>query len=347
MNKYAFFLLFVSAAFAQTADTVSFVNFENREVGVYGNAEAKEDFKRNTTDKSWWYAMDKNNGENSKIVYDGEAHGNVLQLKYPKGCLGPNGNESLGAPACAGQIIQPLERTADTMWSAYDIFFEDGFEFNLGGKLPGLCGGECYTGNAMPATGDGWSARIMWRKGGNAVQLIYFMGQHSEYGDDFKWDLGGKNPQAQFTIGKWHRIVNKVSMNTVSAPGKGDKNGRVQAWLDGELVLDVDTLRLRDYDTLHVDKFYLSTFHGGSSADWSPTHDCYIRYDNFTVSTDSIAVMAGNPGSENCTGANCGESSRILMIRKPRAEVNPVQWYRVDGSKVGAKKAHYEVNFVK
>ena len=43
------------AAFAQTAsDTVSFVNFENREVGVYGNAEAKEDFKRNDYDKSWW-----------------------------------------------------------------------------------------------------------------------------------------------------------------------------------------------------------------------------------------------------------------------------------------------------
>ena len=91
----------------------------------------------------------------------------------------------------------------------------------------------------MPETGDGWSARIMWRKGGNAVQLIYFMGQHSEYGDDFKWDLDGTVPQAQFAIGKWHRIVNKVSMNTVSAPGKGDKNGRVQAWLDGELVLDV------------------------------------------------------------------------------------------------------------
>ena len=70
------------SAFAQTAsDTVSFVNFENREVGVYGNAEAKEDFKRNDYDKSWWYAMDKNNGENSRVVYDGEEHGNVLQLK--------------------------------------------------------------------------------------------------------------------------------------------------------------------------------------------------------------------------------------------------------------------------
>ncbi len=339
MNFQFLFLFFgASVAFAQNvSDTVSFVNFENREVGVYGNAEAKEDFKRNTTDKSWWYAMDKNGGQNSKIVYDGEEHGNVLQLKYPKGCVGPNDNDT---PACAAQIIQPLERTADTMWNAYDIFFEDGFEFQLGGKLPGLCGGKCYTGNAMPETGDGWSARIMWRKGGNAVQLIYFMGQHSEYGDDFKWDLGGKITQKQFTTGKWHRIVNKVSMNTVKTPGKGEKDGRVQAWLDGELVLDVDTLRLRDYDTLHVDKFYLSTFHGGSSTEWAPTHDCFIRYDNFTVSTDSIAVQASAPDSS--VGGK--ESTRIMMIHQNRAESPFAKKFRVDGTIIGPKKAHYEVN---
>ena len=90
-----FSALAATAAFAQTAsDTVSFVDFENREPGVYGNALAKEDFKRNDYDKSWWYAMDKNNGENSYIVYDGEEHGNVLQLKYPKGCVGPNDNDT-------------------------------------------------------------------------------------------------------------------------------------------------------------------------------------------------------------------------------------------------------------
>ena len=326
------------AAFAQTAsDTVSFVNFENREVGVYGNAEAKEDFKRNDYDKSWWYAMDKNNGENSKIVYDGEEHGNVLQLKYPKGCVGPGGNESQNIPACAGQIIQPLVKTADTMWSAYDIFFEDGFEFQLGGKLPGLCGGKCYTGNAMPETGDGWSARIMWRKDGNAVQLIYFMGQESVYGDDFKWDLNGTIPQKQFTTGTWHRIVNKVSMNTIASPGNGDKNGRVQTWFDGELALDVDTLRLRDYDTVKVDKFYLSTFHGGSSAEWAPTHDCFIRYDNFTVSTDSIAVKAGAPDTTT------PGTDRIWTQRQDRLNVTPAKAYRIDGSRVGGKRANYEV----
>ena len=335
------------AAFAQTAsDTVSFVNFENRSVGVYGNAEAKEDFKRNDYDKSWWYAMDKNNGENSRIVYDGKEHGNVLQLKYPKGCVGPNDNDT---PACAAQIIQPLVKTADTMWSAYDIFFEDGFEFQLGGKLPGLCGGKCYTGNAMPETGDGWSARIMWRKDGNAVQLIYFMGQESVYGDDFKWDLNGTIPQKQFTAGTWHRIVNKVSMNTIASPGNGDKNGRVQTWLDGELALDVDTLRLRDYDTVKVDKFYLSTFHGGSSAEWAPTHDCFIRYDNFTVSTDSIAVTASAATSDTttrdssdisgtCDGESCGQGTdRILPQAQNRATVAPVETYRIDGTLVGRK----------
>ena len=321
-------------AFAQTAsDTVSFVNFENREVGVYGNAEAKEDFKRNDYDKSWWYAMDKNNGENSKVVYDGEEHGNVLQLKYPKGCVGPNDNDT---PACAAQIIQPLVKVADTMWSAYDIFFEDGFEFQLGGKLPGLCGGKCYTGNALPSTGDGWSARIMWRKDGNAVQLIYFMGQKSEYGDDFKWDLNGTIAQKQFTTGTLHRIVNKVSMNTIASPGNGDKNGRVQTWLDGELALDVDTLRLRDYDTVKVDKFYLSTFHGGSSAEWAPTHDCFIRYDNFTVSTDSIAVSA-SAALPDTTSPDTSGTIAIFPLVQNRATVAPIETYRIDGTFIGRK----------
>ena len=368
MKRYICTTLFAAAAtfaqFAQRAsDTVSFVDFENREVGVYGNAEAKEDFKRNSTDGSWWYAMDKNNGENSKIVYDGEEHGNVLQLKYPKGCVGPSDNDT---PACAAQIIQPLVKTADTMWSAYDIFFEDGFEFQLGGKLPGLCGGKCYTGNALPETGDGWSARIMWRKDGNAVQLIYFMGQSSEYGDDFKWDLNGTITQKQFTTGTWHRIVNKVSMNTITAPGNGDKNGRVQAWLDGEPVLDVDTLRLRDYDTVKVDKFYLSTFHGGSSTEWAPTHDCYIRYDNFTISTDSIAVSTkattptpdttARDSSGTCEGENCGQGTERIWTQQQNrfmqwqyragitpARTAPAKMFRINGSRLGEKKANYEV----
>lgn len=122
-------------------------------------------------------------------------------------------------------------------------------------------------------------------------------------------------------------------MNSIASPGNGDKNGRVQAWIDGELVLDVDTLRLRDYDTMKVDKFYLSTFHGGSSAEWAPTHDCFIRYDNFTISTDSIAVTANAPDtSGTCEGENCGQGpERIWMHRQDRDTRQGIpRWRKLD-----------------
>lgn len=337
---YSFVLALTSLTFAQdNSSIISLVNFENRNVGAYTNAYAKEDFKRNSTDNSWWYAMEQNNGENAKIVYDGNEHGNVLQLKYPKGCVGPTGNESIGAPACAGQIIQPLVKLADTMWVAYDIFFEDGFEFRLGGKLPGLCGGKCYTGNARPSTGDGFSARIMWREDGYAVQLMYFMGQISVYGDDFLWNLNGTTPQKQFSTGKWHRIVTKMSMNTIASHGLGNKDGRIQTWFDGELSLDVDTLRFRDYDTLHVDKFYLSTFHGGSSAEWAPTKDCFIRYDNFTISTDSIAVSTQVSNNEN------PENPQLIRNNfKNYNSQEPIGIYRIDGTLVEHKMLPHTKN---
>ena len=124
-------------------------------------------------------------------------------------------------------------------------------------------------------------------------------------------------------------------MNTIASPGNGDKNGRVQTWFDGELALDVDTLRLRDYDTVKVDKFYLSTFHGGSSAEWAPTHDCFIRYDNFTVSTDSIAISKPAP--------NGGETDYIRARPPFRANAAPARKFRIDGSRVGEKKANYEM----
>jgi hypothetical protein len=101
-------------------------------------------------------------------------------------------------------------------------------------------------------------------------------------------------------------------------------------------VLDVDTLRLRDYDTLHVDKFYLSTFHGGSSAERAPTHDNFIRFDNFTVSTDSIAVTLDN-GGEVGLGKNLRRENR-------RSVSKPIEIYRVNGSLVGRQNTSSDVN---
>lgn len=280
-NQVILFVLSASLSFAQIVS----VDFENQNEGAYTNALAEKDFIP-LSGASNWYAMEQNNGQNSKIVLDNEEHGKVLQLKYPAGCLGPNDDPL----ACAGQIKQPLTQKAEEMWVAYDLFFEEGFEFVKGGKLPGLCGGKCYTGGTRPSIGDGWSARVMWRPNGKVVQYLYFVDQTATYGDDATWDLGGTTEQKYFQIGKWHRLITKVTLNTVTNEGLGEKDGKIKSWFDGELALDLDTLRLRDFAEQRIDIFYLSTFHGGSDNTWSPTIDNYIRFDNFKVSVDSIPI---------------------------------------------------------
>lgn len=303
MNRFIFILLiFCSISFSQI---ISNVDFENRTEGVYTNDQAKEDFVKKAGASSW-YALDKNNGENSRIVYDSLKQGMVLQFKYPAGCVGPNDKET--SKACAGQIKQPLTTSAEEMWLSYDILFEKGFEFVLGGKLPGLCGGECYTGGERPSTGDGWSARVMWRKDGKVVQYLYFVEQASTYGDDALWNMNGNIPQKQFIPGTWHKLVTRVKLNTVNTEGKGEKNGIIQSWFDGELALNIDTLRLRDFADQKIDIFYLSTFHGGSTTEWSPQNDVFVRFDNFIVSLDSIPV---SPSNENTTTEQPLDSTTI------------------------------------
>lgn len=293
-------------------EVVFSTDFENRTEGQYTNDMAKVDFPYQTG-VSNWYALELNNGENAKIVRDGDEHGMVLQLKYPKGCVGPNDLLDEGTPACAGQIKQPLKVKAEEMWAAYDIQFEPGFEFVKGGKLPGLCGGKCYTGGNRPSVGDGWSARLMWRTEGAVVQYLYFVDQTSTYGDDAKWDLGGTIEQKRFVPGTWHRVVTHVVMNSVTTEGKGDKNGVVQSWFDGELALDLDTLRLRDSSDQKIDEFYLSTFHGGNDKTWAPSSDVFVRYDNFVVSTDSISVKSAKSDTVNNNDVVENETSTIRL----------------------------------
>lgn len=252
------------------------VDFENHFTGTYTEAMAQQDFPPPVQGDFWYYGMDQ--GRSEIVAENGN---NVLRVKYPAGCVGPN-DTPIG---CGIQIKWPLPETADTMWVSYRIKFEEGFQFVKGGKLPGLCGGKCYTGG-VPATGDGWSARIMWRTGGTVVQYMYFTEQVSQYGDDMKWDASGT--QRVFSTDVWHTVLTQIVLNDVY-PGssQGERNGILRSWFDGELALDLDDLRLVDYQDQTIDIFYISTFHGGNTADWSPLVDSYICYDDFWISKNA------------------------------------------------------------
>ena len=185
----------------------------------------------------------------------------ILRVNYPKGGWGSKNSGSQIMFA-----VPPAEKTN----CEYLVRFGNNFDFVKGGKLPGLAGGQATSGNHHPV-GDGWTARLMWRRGGDAVLYLYHMDQRKKYGDDFSLNH-------HFLPGKWHHVRQRV---TVNHAGKSD--GRIEIWFDGELALDQRSLRLREGNQAPVDRFYFSTFFGGQGDQWAPAKDQTIDFAKIKV----------------------------------------------------------------
>lgn len=219
------------------------------------------------------------------ITNDVDAYGGKsLVVTYPEG-------ESNNGKS---QWKLDLDQGYEELYLSYRIRFDDNFDFVRGGKLPGLCGAACNSGGDQPTGTDGWSARMMWRTDGsggsqtnrdtaNIVQYAYHVDQPSQFGHDLRWDDGNGNDWKEFESDTWYHLQHRVVMNT---PGQDD--GIIQAWLDGELVLDQQDLHFRDTTSIQIDQLYFSTFFGGSSAIWETTKDEHVYYDDFVVSTQYL-----------------------------------------------------------
>ena len=246
---------------AISLDQLVYADFEGRASGVYTHEMIAEDFGASP---SW------NNGiDEGRVSVQEEDGQRFLRVQYPTGGVGTS------AGGCQFQV--PLDGTYDDLYVSYRIRFGTGFDFVRGGKLPGLCGGACNTGGSSPSGTDGWSARMMWRSEGAAVQYMYHPDQAGTYGDDFYWNEGA---QRHFDPGTWHTVQTRIVMNSPT-----ENDGIVQSWFDGVLALDVHDVRYRDVDSFGIDTLYFSTFFGGSGSDWAPTADEYIDFDEITVAT--------------------------------------------------------------
>ena len=209
------------------------------------------------------------------IIADGEEFsGRSLRVLYPEGSVGPGEG--------GAQWRLELGDSYDELYLSYRLKFASGYDFVRGGKLPGLAGGAANTGGDTPDGSDGWSARMMWRVDGAAVQYVYHPDQPGTYGEDFDWELGGAR---SFVPGQWHRVEHHVVMNTPAA-----NDGLIEGWFDGVPALYRDGLRFRDVDTFAIELLYFSTFFGGSDATWAASKDEYVYYDDFVISTAPIGA---------------------------------------------------------
>jgi len=235
------------------------VDFEADTVGPYTPEMVKRDWGK----VAWSNLYDR-----AHIVLEEQAKPNkALRITYPAGAVGPGEG--------GGQFVVALP-PSEEFWLSYRLKFGEGFDFVLGGKLPGLTsGGGKYTGGAMPKDGDGWSARYMWRKGGKAVIYLYYADMPGPWGDDL--DLDG----ATFLRGKWHQLTQHIRVNT-----PGQANGVLDVWFDGRKALSRSNIRFRVGEKGWIDSLYFSTFHGGHTKEWAPGVDSFAFFDDFSVSKE-------------------------------------------------------------
>ena len=229
-------------------------DFERFSPMIYADAEFSEYWKN----MNWAHLYGK------LAVVEDDAQGKVLRISYPQGGVGPQ--------ETGGQFVLKLP-PADEYELSYKVKFEDGFDFRLGGKLPGLTsGGEKYTGGHHPVKGEGWSARFMWREGATAELYLYYVDNKSEWGDQYPF--GG----VILKPGTWYEFRQRIRLNAPDG-----KDGVIQAWIDGKKVVDLKNLRLRIGEQGYIDSFYFSTFHGGQTPEWAPSVNSFARFDDIQI----------------------------------------------------------------
>ena len=162
----------------------------------------------------------------------------------------------------------------------------------------------------VPADGFNkfWASLENWRgdagttSPGDLNVYIYHPEQRSQWGDHFfppgtvlpysskSYDFGSgfvSRPDIIPELDRWYCYEFMVQANT-----PGQRDGRIAAWFDGELAAEFTNLRLRDTDSLKIDRFGLS-FHIGSN----PAGATKKWYDNVVAASAYIGPRAAVTGS--------------------------------------------------
>ncbi|KAJ1309393.1 hypothetical protein OPQ81_006170 [Rhizoctonia solani] len=178
----------------------------------------------------------------------------------------------------------------------YSIFFESGFDFVHGGKLPGLYGG---TSNDEAASCSGgrhvetcFSTRFMWRDQGAAELYVYLPSDPANKficnsakipgrnicGSDYGTSLGRNS--FYFKAGQWNYVAQRIKLNT---PGKAD--GELQVWYNGKSIWSVGGVVFRGagMDASRVRGLMVQCFFGGHEASWASRKDQRLWFADFSV----------------------------------------------------------------
>lgn len=209
----------------------------------------------------------------------------VWEAFYVNGSYTPSGpirggfGLYLGGPK--GKWKQFVDQHSQITMS-YAVYFEEGFDFVKGGKLPGLFGGEgskalkC-SGGRQDERCSCFNLRLMWRAQGkgelytylpliesNKERLLRVPGSHANT------DYGVSVGRGTFTFvpGQWTTIAQRIKLNDLEAD-----NGEIELWVNGTSVIKVDGLIFRCSEQSCLQGMHFQTFFGGSTPEWATPKD--------------------------------------------------------------------------
>lgn len=201
-----------------------------------------------------------------------DANGKYLRQRYVP--------TSRGSPVVG--IVSAIPG-GNEVFLSYRMFFESGWQWVKGGKLPGLAGGTMPTGGSYDD--NGFSARFMWRQNGRMAVYAYHHDRPTKYGEDFPL-MNSDGSYYIAPIGRWITITQRIKMNTSGSAWDGE----VQVWIDGVQKLHKKGIRWRKNTTYSADRLLYSSFYGGNDSTWSPTKTTYARFDDFKVASTLAGV---------------------------------------------------------
>ncbi|KAG0347521.1 hypothetical protein BG004_007598 [Podila humilis] len=244
----------------------------------------------------------------------------VLQLVYPKGSYAP----SIG-PIAGGTHFYATPFGDKTSFSkmmiSYEVAFPAGFNWALGGKLPGVYGGSAYGGcsGGVQATGqDCLTMRMMWRPSGIGEVYAYIPADaHSDFcknaavicNDQYGKSIG--RGLIYFQPGTWTRLDMVMELNEPA----GSTNGTLKVYQNGNLVMDMNNLPYRTSGMVGFQGLMFSSFFGGSDPSYATPVDTKVFFKNVQMSVGQPAVLyegSGNAGSPTRPNQSIGSAFLLL-----------------------------------
>ena len=209
--------------------------------------------------------------ENLAVLQESDAK--FLRVYIPANTYDPGSMKRLGKPLGGAGFKTKLCNSGTVSASlSYSVRFDPGMDFVLGGKMPGLYGGQGNSGGVRADGTNGFSFRYMWGQEGRGGSIYAYLPSKSE------WGLPMFGGQLKFKKGVWQDLRQELTLNT---PNLND--GILRVWLDGKLVGETTNLFVRSVGTLSIDGLFFDVFFGGGSPEWASKSDVYVDFKNFSL----------------------------------------------------------------